>query len=576
MDEKTKLLYKKEDMRGSIQFLFFFILFILTWGCGEKKQKTNQEQKHPLLKDLFTKDTGKNQEFTDSLAIEAFLQENTSFQKYENKLLKFYRRRNYALAWSKNKNFLPQVSMFINLVRNVEDKGLSTEQFNPGMLDSLYSLASTGRKSSLENTSLRKRLDLYLSASYFKYGRSIWKGSIHPQSQLKWYIDRKKIKYGKTLDSILDSQNGNPFKEYMPLHPEYKKLLSVLDVYRKIEKKGGWPTIPAKKSLQKGDSSQAVLLLRKRLYISGDLKKFNTNPVFDETLAEAVKQYQKRNGLEDDGVAGINTIEHLNIPVKDRITQILANLERWRWVPENIGKTYIMVNIPDFSLQVFEEEAPVMKMKVIVGKKIHTTPIFNDTLRYIVLNPYWNVPKSIAINEIWPDLKEDSGALQNQNMEVFEGNNTQHPLDPYTINWDTLSEDNFPYKFRQKPGKDNALGQIKFLFPNAFSIYLHGTPAKHLFDKNQRDFSHGCIRISEPLKLAEYVLKDDTIWTDVKIKQTLGGENTWIKLSKQEKLPIYILYFTVWVDENGVIQFRDDIYKHDKELEQLLFEADTR
>jgi murein L,D-transpeptidase YcbB/YkuD len=264
-------------------------------------------------------------------------------------------------------------------------------------------------------------------------------------------------------------------------------------------------------------------------------------------LETAVKDYKKRMGMKEDGVISQSLINNMNIPIEKRIEQIIVNMERCRWVPVETGGNFILINIPDFKLHLFENDSLLWSMKIVVGKNQNQTAIFSGTLTYIVFSPYWNVPQSIMKKEILPAMNKNSNYLNNHNMEWYSGG------------------------IRQKPGPDNALGLVKFLFPNSHSIYMHDTPSKSLFNEDKRAFSHGCIRIAEPKKLAIYLLKDDKEWDENSITAAMNsGTEKFVTLKK--KLPVIITYFTSWVDHNGKINFRSDIYQKDQRLAKMILD----
>jgi murein L,D-transpeptidase YcbB/YkuD len=269
-------------------------------------------------------------------------------------------------------------------------------------------------------------------------------------------------------------------------------------------------------------------------------------------LQQSLQGAQKRMGLTADGVAGPKTMAALNVTVTDRIEQVLVNMERMRWMPKEATGRRLVANIPEFRLHVMDGNKQLFEMKIVVGKSAHKTVVFNDQLKHIVFSPYWNVPQSIVRNEILPALKKDPNYLRRNNMEK------------------TGSSGGIPV-IRQKPGADNALGRVKFLFPNSYAIYFHDTPAKSLFDRTERAFSHGCIRLEEPKKLAAYLLQHRNEWTDSRINDAMySGNEKWVTL--KEPVPVVITYFTAWVDEDGVLHYRDDIYGHDKVLADKLFQ----
>ncbi|HEX8547310.1 MAG TPA: L,D-transpeptidase family protein, partial [Cytophagaceae bacterium] len=392
------------------------------------------------------------------------------------------------------------------------------------------------------------------------------------EENLEWHVQRKKIKYGKTLDAILeDRSEDNPFVKNEPLHPEYNKLKGALAKYKELEKKGGWqPITLTNKKLIKGDTLPEVLALKNRLVASGDLISATKDTVFDQNLEEGVKRFQRRHGMKDDGIVTGKTLEALNVTVGERIEQILINMERWRWVPQMTSENYFVVNIPEYKLHVYEKNKEVWTMNVIVGKAATFTPIFNDEMEYVVMSPYWNVPQSIVDNELLPLLKKNPIVLDKEDMEMYKGD-PKNPISPYDVDWSTVTVENNKYKFRQRPGPKNALGRVKFLFPNEFDVYLHDTPSGNLFSQQDRNFSHGCIRLQEPQKLAEYVLKEDSNWPAEKIDEQMhSGEEKYVKL--KNKIPVYIVYFTAWVDPSGQVNFRNDVYGHDAKLAKVYFE----
>lgn len=549
-----------------------FLLFFSLLSCGkEDKKDTGAKKISKKINAILGRTIGT--EYTDSTSVEKFLKTHPEFEMHRKKMHKFYRRRDYQLAWSKEGEIVPQAPMFINLVQNIHLHGLKSYKDN--RLREKYNKTTEARKPHREEiAALRKELDMLLTASYFQYAKDIWRGTVSPGEQsIDWHIDRKKVKYGKTLDAILsNSKTDNPFQEAEPLHQEYHKLKDLLAAYKQIEEQGGWPEVKLLEKgnkLKKGNSGPEIILLKKRLQATDDYALPDTGKLFNDDLEKAVKAFQKRHGLEADGIVSDKTLKALNVPVQERIEQIVINMERWRWVPEKISPNYILVNIPEYKLHLIENNKQVWPMNVIVGRAATSTPIFNDEIEYIVINPSWNVPKSIADTEIIPSIQKDTSFLSRFEMEVLENNK---PVDPLAIDWVNMDEDmKKRYSFRQKPGDKNALGKIKFLFPNEYDVYLHDTPTGHLFSQAERDFSHGCIRIEEPVKFAEYLLKDQKPWTREKIEKAIkGGKEQIIKLEK--KIPVYIVYFTSWVDENGVPNFREDLYGHDKKLEMVFFE----
>lgn len=286
---------------------------------------------------------------------------------------------------------------------------------------------------------------------------------------------------------------------------------------------------------------------------------------FDSTLLKSLVRFQKQYGLEPDSVVGPKTIGMLNRPISDHIETIKLNLDRWRWLPRENSNKYLIVNVAGFYVDVFQADTVFLRKQVMVGNVRTKTPIFGDMIQYLEINPYWTVPYSIASREMLPKLKKDPSYLARNNYRLFKGGKS---VDPYSIDWSTVKRSGFPYKIRQNPGKNNALGMVKFMFPNRYNVYLHDTPSKHLFVKYSRAFSHGCIRLENPFELAEYLLQEDPKWTAQKIEQTLNrGKNKRIDL--KTPVPVFIAYFTTWVDEKGDLRFQKDIYKRDVALRRV-------
>ena len=283
-----------------------------------------------------------------------------------------------------------------------------------------------------------------------------------------------------------------------------------------------------------------------------------------------MKRFQWRHGLTADGVLDAATRAELNVSAERRVEQLELNLERWRWLPQDLGRRHIIVNIAAFELEVVEDEAVVLAMRVVVGRPYQHTPVFSDTMRYLVLNPYWQVPHDIAVKEVLPRVQRDLSYLAQQKMQVFQGWGPEaEEIDPATVDWSAITPASFPFRLRQDPGPINALGRIKFMFPNKFNVYLHDTPARPLFDETRRDFSHGCIRIQKPIELALYLLRKDPHWNRETLLRALD-EVVDRSVPLPEPIPIHLLYWTAWADEDGTIQFRRDIYGRDAPLLEAL------
>jgi murein L,D-transpeptidase YcbB/YkuD len=373
---------------------------------------------------------------------------------------------------------------------------------------------------------------------------------------LQWHIPRKKVNAVKLLDSLV-ANKGKDVEQWEPVSGAYRLISKELTRYYNIEKAGGWPEIlsPQKKKFKLGDSAFVIREVKQRLYTTGDYENIDTTNRFNRTLVTAVKQAQRRFGFKTNGIIDKTFIKELNVPVAKRIEQILINMERMRWMPKQPEGTRIVTNIPEFKLHLYEGPREVFNIDVVVGKFGHNTVVFNDQLKYVVFSPYWNVPPSIVQNEIQPAMARNSNYLERNNMEQTGFSNGLPVI-------------------RQKPRGNNALGHVKFIFPNSYNIYLHDTPSKGLFNRANRAFSHGCIRVAQPKKLAKYLLQDQTEWTDQRIDEAMNAaEEKWVTL--KEPVPVFISYFTAWVDNDGLLNFRNDIYGHDKKMAEMLFESNN-
>ncbi len=339
---------------------------------------------------------------------------------------------------------------------------------------------------------------------------------------------------------------GKPQAVRNTLYPQYHLLRKKLLRYHEIEKKGGWTTIaPDKRSYRVGDSSPVIAAIRKRLFVSGELSGDTTSEVYDMLLADAIIHFQETHGLTPDGIIGGAVVSALNVPIREWIEQIIVNMERCRWLPNQTDEKYIVVNIPDFKLFAYEKDSISFSCKVVVGTETNKTAIFRGDAKYVVFNPYWNIPESIIRKEILPAMSKDRNYLEKHDMEWNDG------------------------KVRQLPGEQNALGKVKFLFPNVFNIYLHDTPSKSLFNKEKRTFSHGCIRVSEPRKLAFFLLKDETGWDEAAVDKNMEyGPEKYVVLSRP--VPVYVVYFTAFVDDADRLNFRKDIYVRDQPLADMI------
>jgi len=354
----------------------------------------------------------------------------------------------------------------------------------------------------------------------------------------------------------------------------YLRLKEGLERLQAIARAGGWPTVPEGPKLVPLESVDDRLpILRRRLIASGDLDPaFADGTAYDAQAVEAVKRFQRRHGLDPDGAIGARTLAALNVPVEARLRQITANLERWRWMPHQLGRLHVSVNIPAASLDLVEDGAVAMTMRVVVGDTRHPTPSMDTSMSSVVLNPPWSVPSSIANNEILPKLRRDPNYLATSNLQIADYPEDSPEAAGDGIDWNAIGK-KFPYRLRQPPGPDNALGQLKFNLRNADDIYLHDTPNHRTFSRAYRALSHGCIRLEEPVALGEMLL--GSRWKG-RLSENLNEDKKTRTLKLERNIPVYLIYFTTWVDPSGEINFRDDIYGHDRRLGQALRQSRTQ
>jgi len=496
----------------------------------------------------------------------------------------FYGKRDYQPAWSTNAGPSRQAAALIAAIPTLAAEGLDTRRYS---VDRLAALAQEVRNAkSFDDTGSQRQLadlDVELTYTYLSLTEDLAAGSLRPEKLgIEWSVKRPAAEAGSTeasLGAALSAKTpGDMLKNLRAATPRqegYQRLTQALAAYRAIAACGGWGTVPAGPPLKTGDSGPRVAALRARLAASDDLAATPAAPgspapdSYDEAVAAAVSHFQRRHGLEPTGKAGDETLAELNVPVADRIRQIEVNQERWRWMPASLGDRYIVVNVPDFHLDVVENGQVPLSMRVVVGKPRSHTPNFSSRMAYLQLNPEWNLPDDIAAHEIAPKLAADPGYLARHNMELVRvRGNQEEGVSPASADLSKLGKGS-PYRLRQRSGADNPLGQVKFVFPNPFDVYLHGTTSPSLFARTVRSFSHGCVRLEKPLDLAAYLLKDDPKWTPETIEAAIAtGEHKTVSLPRP--IPVYILYWTAWVDADGTVELRRDVYGHDAKVEQAL------
>jgi L,D-transpeptidase YcbB len=367
--------------------------------------------------------------------------------------------------------------------------------------------------------------------------------------------------YNIMQDALINGSLADTLDRATPKGFNYEAMNRELIKYLEIKQKGGWKIISAKGVIKPGQTSKFVPLIRERLSATGELAgcDVSNSLLYDSCLEKAIKKFQKNNGINPSGTIDDRTFKALGESVDKRISKIRLNMDRIKWLNHRFEPRSIMINIPDFKLTFIENGKVRKEMRVITGAKNHRTPIFSNRVSNIVLNPYWNVPQSIIKKEMIPKLLKNSGAMGGQGIEVYQGGSK---INPASIDWNQYRGNNIPFRFAQPPGNRNALGKIKFLFPNNFSVYMHDTPTKNLFNKDVRAFSHGCIRLGEPMELLKIFASFDSAVNLAYANKVLKG-NTETSLALKNSVPVDIVYLTSWMNQDGELQFREDVYGYD-------------
>ena len=537
--------------------LVLLVVMLLTLGCNNKKENAHSES------GIYTAQNYSDL-VLDETELDDYFKTFPESDTIKKEVYQFYGNREYQFAWFNKKGMTVAVPILCNKIRNYSDDFDNKSLINT-QLDSLIELTTNDKTPSLARENRKKELELLLTTTFFKYSKKAYGGIAKNPHELDWYIPRKKKNYQALLDSLVVLNKGENISE--PVNQYYIRLKTKLREYREIAKKGGFPkVVTPKKLLSITESDSCLLAVKQYLFLTGDLKVNDKTIVFTTQLAKAVANFQHRMGLVENGKINSLTMAELNQSVDFRIKQMMVNLERLRWVPVEMEKEYLLVNIPEYRLHVIEDDTLVWTTNVVVGKDVKQTTIFRGNISRIMLNPYWNIPNSIIKNEIIPNIKKNANYLADNNMEVLSGDKV---INASTIDWDKYKGD-VPFIIRQKPGGENALGKMKFLFPNNYNIYLHDTPSKGLFSASKRAFSHGCIRVENPNKLLMYLLRKDKNWNQERV-DTILKTNEEFGIQIKPTVPVYIVYFTSWVDNKGQLNFRNDIYDLDQQLSNEIF-----
>jgi murein L,D-transpeptidase YcbB/YkuD len=472
----------------------------------------------------------------------------------------FYESRNFQPVWLDYKGPLPRAAVLRQVLNAAGDEGLEYEIYHPDKITALWHKRLPWNLAELE---------LLLSDALLRYSEHVQTGYRVPHiGEYYWDLPQPEVDALRVLDNLLKTNDLMAILlELAPDHEGYRRLRNALKYYREIELQGGWSPIPPGPALQLGVWHEHVSLLRERLVAEGDLELGPVTHVnyYDQAIKFAVERFQVRYGLKLDGVVGAGTRAAMNVPVSERIEQIKLNMERWRWLPRKLGQRYIMVNTAGYELAVVDNNKTAFTMEVMVGTPKRPTPIAKGRLHTIVLNPYWTLPETIIYEDIIPRQIRNKNYIKSKGIRVFSNLSRGKEIDPAKVDWTEIKPGHFPYVLRQDPGKKNPLGRIKFLFSNVHDVYLHDTPKQSLFDKDNRAFSSGCVRVARPMQLASYLLDDKNDWSEAEIKESIdAGE--YRKIPVSGRIPVYLVYMTAWVGENNGVHFRPDIYQWDPKV----------
>ncbi len=486
----------------------------------------------------------------------------------KNLLVEIYGRRDYLPIWNDQR----QIHELIAVIRATEDDGLDPSDYHLEQIEYAYNELLAGRLTGATEWATQ---DLILTDSLIRLGYHQLFGKVNPYTlDPNWNFRREMndVDPATAIQDAIDSPSlAEHLKTLFPRGWVYEEFKTGLARYREISASGGWPIIPDGPTLRPGATDDRLPILARRLAITGDLENrdsFDDLTVYDEFLLEGVKSFQARHGIDVDGIIGPASLRMLNVPAEMRVKTLEINLERARWVLDDIEDDFILVNIAGFEAYIVQDKEVVWQTKVQVGSQFHQSPVFRDEMKYLVLNPTWTVPYSIATKEMLPQIKSDPDYFAKRDFDLKDRNGKF--IDPNSVDWSQVSARNFGYWLVQRPGPGNALGRVKFMFPNDHAVYLHDTPSKYLFSRAERAFSHGCIRVENPFDFAEQLLGKDG-WTQEKFQEILdGGKTQTVMLSKP--LPVLLLYWTAVARRDGTVVFYNDVYERDNAISDALDE----
>ncbi len=490
-------------------------------------------------------------------------------------LPKVYTENEFKPMWFENCDSLGKIGQMIDFVAEAEFHGLHPEDYHFKEMKSSWEELETD-EALIFNANFIAGFDLLLTDAFFGLSSNLYYGKLESEAlDTIWGIPRNKsiIPFDMRLKAMLSQGSvQEAFRQFYPPYPGYEAMVAEAKRLKAIQSADFQVKLDLIKSIKPGDTLESVALIKDKLAFLGYYQPDTTiNPTVYDTLAvDAVRDLQEQFGYNRDGAIGKNTLKALNMPVETKINKLYVNMERLRWMPDSLEKVYLMVNIADFTLNVLSGNDTLLSMRTIVGQDARETPVFNSRITYMVMSPSWHVPPTIKKKDVVPSVIKDIAYLDKKQMKVYDSKG--NVVDPATINW---KKDGMKYNFKQKPGAHNSLGKVKFMFPNKHNIYLHDTPSRSLFARDERTFSSGCIRVEKPFELASLLLADKPEWTPERIKEAMnsGVEKTIVL---KDKVGVYIYYLTAWGSASGKISYRADVYNRDKVIEEALKEKSRK
>lgn len=529
---------------------YALILCLVSIGCQSTPSLKKDETVTPRDYSITPREAY-NDLFLDSLDVEAFLLSHSLNDTLARRIRSFYNARNFQFAWFHSSGLTEQGKGFWNLQEYIHAHTPDTVRITPELIKTMDRFYTATPITVNAGTSSVQNTEMYLTLLLMEYAMNhIREGYIHRES-IESFIPVRKEEAKSLAQKYIEAYQTKD-KEYSDVNPAFAQLIPHIAKYHRIVSAGGWPVVTGSPShFLPGQSNAHVQTLIQRLRIDEYIPEQDSVSIINTQVQEALSKFEVANGLSPTGKVSTRLLQLLNVPAEVRLKQLLINLDRMQWLIQQPTGKLLLVNIPEFVLHVKDGSTEVFQMDVVVGKEANSTTIFNGDLNQVVFSPYWNIPPGILRNEILPAMENNKNYLAEKNMEM-------------------VSQEGALPVIRQLPGPSNALGKVKFLFPNKFNIYFHDTPAKDLFKKDRRAFSHGCIRLSDPAKLAAWLLKDESGWNDKTIAAAMnkGTEQTVVL---KEKVPVCITYYTAWVDENNVLRFAPDIYGHDEAMMKRRF-----